>query len=361
MRLIPRPKDIQLAAEYAVDRVIGERFADVTPLPATTIVDVPQCHVTRYEGGRRSGEPVLLIPPLAAPAFVYDMRRGCSLAEFLLDHGRRVYLVDYGQITFAERHLGLENWIDDIIPHAVRAASEDSGGKAVHLVAWSLGGTMTALMVAKHHELPVASVTMVGSPLDSHQVPLIALFSPFVELTGGVFGTTLYRALGMAPGAIVKRIFQVATFDRYVAKPFMIMQNLGDPEYLAQIEAVDRVVDGMAAYPGRALGQIYHDILRLNELAEGRIEFHDEVIDLRAIDRPLLAIAGEHDGIAPVGAVHHIRKFVRNAQLETAPGGHLGVLTGRNAATTTWPLLNDFISSAARKAARKARRRAAVT
>jgi polyhydroxyalkanoate synthase len=29
-------------------------------------------------------------------------------------------------------------------------------------------------------------------------------------------------------------------------------------------------------------------------------------------------------------------------KLETAPGGHLGVLTGRAARTTTWKLLDGF-------------------
>ena len=32
----------------------------------------------------RPGTPVLLVPPLAAPASCFDLRRGCSLAEHLL-------------------------------------------------------------------------------------------------------------------------------------------------------------------------------------------------------------------------------------------------------------------------------------
>jgi poly[(R)-3-hydroxyalkanoate] polymerase subunit PhaC len=53
------------------------------------------------------------------------------------------------------------------------------------------------------------------------------------------------------------------------------------------------------------------------------------------------------DGIAPVAACHHIRELLPNArslQLETAPGGHLGVLTGRAARGTTWVLLDQFLA-----------------
>ena len=35
-----------------------------------------------------------------------------------------------------------------------------------------------------------------------------------------------------------------------------------------------------------------------------------------------------------------------SVQLETAPGGHLGVLTGRVARQETWPLLDGFLAAA---------------
>ena len=60
---------------------------------------------------------------------------------------------------------------------------------------------------------------------------------------------------------------------------------------------------------------------------------------------PLLAVAGRGDGIAPVPACHHLADLVPNAEitLETAPGGHLGVLTGRAARATTCNLLDAFL------------------
>ena len=60
----------------------------------------------------------------------------------------------------------------------------------------------------------------------------------------------------------------------------------------------------------------------------------------------LLAVAGLGDGIAPIAACHHIADLVPNVasvDLETAPGGHLGVLTGRAARGTTWILLDRHL------------------
>jgi polyhydroxyalkanoate synthase len=56
-------------------------------------------------------------------------------------------------------------------------------------------------------------------------------------------------------------------------------------------------------------------------------------------------------------------------RLKTAPGGHLGVLTGRAAVHTTWPLLDAFLDEPAaarpapprgRKPARRRQVRAAA-
>jgi polyhydroxyalkanoate synthase len=61
-------------------------------------------------------------------------------------------------------------------------------------------------------------------------------------------------------------------------------------------------------------------------------------------------VAGETDVLAPQPAVHHVGNLLPNARevrLEIAPGGHLGVLTGRAARRTTWPALDEFLQDAA--------------
>lgn len=350
MRLIPAPRDIQKATENVVDRVLNGRLADVTPLPGTVILDRPQCHVSRFSQSKRSGEPVLFVPPLAAPAFVFDMRRGCSYAEYMVDQGFDTYLLDYGAISFNERHLGLENWIEEFIPDAVRAVSKRSKGRPVHLVAWSLGGALAALALANDQKLPVASLTMIATPIDTGHVPMIALARPFVELTGGAVGTALYRMLGTAPGPIVKRIYQLATFDKVITKPLAIAQNLADRDSLEQIEAVDRMMDSMTSFSGRAIGQIYHDIVRTNDLADGRIAFGDNELDMRDVKVPVLAVAGLDDGIAPVDSVHHVKDFIPQAKLLTVGGGHLGLLAGRGAIESTWPASAEFIKRSSKSA-----------
>ena len=62
----------------------------------------------------------------------------------------------------------------------------------------------------------------------------------------------------------------------------------------------------------------------------------------------MLSIAGEADVLAPEAAVRHVGALLPNAaevRIETAPGGHLGVLTGRGAVQTTWAHLDAFLAT----------------
>ena len=64
----------------------------------------------------------------------------------------------------------------------------------------------------------------------------------------------------------------------------------------------------------------------------------------------LLSVAGQTDVLAPRAAVHHVGEVLPNAaqvRLETAPGAHLGVLTGRGAVRSTRPLPDGFLAEPA--------------
>src|SRR3712207_5162700 len=143
---IPTADDLGAAAANVFDAIFRGGLADLRRMPATLIDEGPQRSVYRYlplqsapHDPDDARAPVLLVPPLAAPAICFDLRRGCSLAEHLLQGGRATYVVDYGQINFADRTLGLEHWVEEVIPQAVRAASADAGGRPVKLVGWCLG------------------------------------------------------------------------------------------------------------------------------------------------------------------------------------------------------------------------------
>ena len=283
MDLIPKPDQVASAASNVAHKLIYGGLADLRPMPRTLIDDGPLREVYHYrpqKKTRETGDPVLLVTPLAAPALCFDLRRGCSLVEHFVQKGRPTYLVEYGEISFKNRKIGMEHWVEEVVPEAIKSVSEHAGGRPVHVIGWSLGGIFAALAAADRPELPIASLTVVGSPFDVKQVPMVAPLRPILRLTDGGIVTQIYRMLGGAPKPLVRRAFQLSSGTKLITKPIAILQNLDDSEWLAQIEAVDRFTDNMIAYPGRSFGQLYHRMLKHNQLLTGKVDLSGHEIDV---------------------------------------------------------------------------------
>jgi polyhydroxyalkanoate synthase len=364
--LIPKPDQVISAAGNLAHKVLYGGLADLRPMPRTLIDEGTLREVYHYRPVAKvqeQGDPVLLVTPLAAPALCYDLRRGCSLVEHLVGAGRPTYLVEYGQVSFKDRNLGMEHWIEEVVPTAIREASAHAGDRPVHVVGWSLGGIFALLAAAADPDLPVASLSVLGSPVDVSQVPLVAPLRPLLNWANGRGPITKgYQALGGAPKPLVKWAFQLSSFQKLVTKPVAKATHYDDTEFLAQMEAVDRFTAGMIAYPGRTFGQLYHRFVKGNALVEGTFDLGEVTGDEDALGRtvsfaditaPVLVCAGATDGIAPVGAVKAVVPLLSGSaevRFEIVPGGHLGMLTGRAARTTTWTVLDEWVSqwSAAR-------------
>ena len=353
MDLIPKPDQVVSAASNVAHKVLYGGIADLRPMPRTLIDDGELREVYHYRPAattRQVGDPVLLVTPLAAPSTCYDLRRGCSLVQHFVTEGRPTYLVEYGEVSFRNRNLGLEHWVDEVVPTAVREVSAHAGGRPVHVVGWSLGGIFAMLAAADSPDLPIASLSIVGSPVDTSLVPLVAPLGPLLQLNataGRGAVTRAYQAMGGAPKPLVKWAFQLSSFQKLVIKPLALATHLDDADFLAQIEAVDRFTAGMIAYPGRTFGQLYHRFVKGNVLRTGTFELDDRTIDLARIDVPVLVFGGATDGIAPVPAVKALVPLLSGSpdvRFEIVPGGHLGMLTGRAARDTTWRVLDAWLA-----------------
>ena len=123
MDLVPKPDQVVSAASNVAHKVLYGGLADLRPMPRTLIDDGTLREVYHYRPAakvREQGDPVLLVTPLAAPSLCFDLRRGCSLVEHFVARGRPTYLVEYGQVSFKDRNLGMEHWIDEVVPAAIR-------------------------------------------------------------------------------------------------------------------------------------------------------------------------------------------------------------------------------------------------
>ena len=123
-------------------------------------------------------------------------------------------------------------------------------------------------------------------------------------------------------------------------------------------------MDQMHAYPGRTMGQLYHRFFRVNELAEGTLDLGDEDGEIRPRRRararccrsPVRRTCSRRG--RPSTTSPSCCRTRRRSGSRRRPGGHLGVLTGRGAARSTWAWIDDFFADGdAGSATAPARRR----
>lgn len=331
---------------------LGDGVEQYDGLSATVLSDAPHRRLVRYDRTTtaRATRPVLLVPPLAVSARCFDLRPGQSLAGHLLEAGRATYLVDYGRITFADRGMGFEAWIDDILPTAIHAVLADhaAGGDpadGVDLVGWSLGGTMSLLTAAAHPDLPIASLTAFGTPIDYTQIPAIQPLVVADRLLGTRAVTAPTAALGGVPRHLVRASYRAMAPKRELTKAVHLAKNILDTEALARTSAIDDFIGEMPGYPGRAYHQIHTRLMVRNELASGTVRLsRKREVRLADVRTRVLFVGSETDNIADGPAVRAGADVVPGARYAAADGlSHLGLVAGPKAADVSWPLLDEFL------------------
>lgn len=332
------------------DFLVRGGIADTTRTPSEVIGTGRTRELRRYvadAGVEAAGDPVLLVPPLGAQAFCFDLRQGLSMAQHLVGSGRPTYLVDYGPLKGEDRLLGIEHFINDVLPPAIRAVSEDAGGRDVHLVGWCMGGLFSIGAAAVHPDLPIRSVAMVASPFDLSKNPMLAPVRAISRLTGGRLIGTVLKVAGSVPAPVVSLGFKATAATTYLKKPKTLWTRRDERDFLGQIQAVDQIMNNMLTYPGRATLQAYQRLAVRNELASGKVQGPNRVVDLADVSVPVMNVAGETDVLVPAPVAHHVGDLLPGSpdvRLPMAPGGHLGVLTGIKAPATTWAYVDSFLA-----------------
>lgn len=334
----------------------GDRVADDRPTPHTVIVEGPHRTLRRYgtdddlAAARSAGRsPVLLVPPLAVPARCYDLAPDMSIVAFLLSTGRIPYVVDFGEMHYSDRHLGFEDFVDDIAPQAIYRVIDDyARSPSLDLAAWSLGGTVAFLTVAAHPELPVRSITAIGTPLNYALVQPYPLVRAVTRPIGTTPVTLALKAMGGIPAPLVRAAYRATAWQREIRKPGYIMRNADNTEALARMQVIDWFQESLPGYPGKLSEQMWQNLVFRNELATGVLDFDGRFIDLTAIAVPIQLFGSHRDAIVSWAAAHHgIEIFADSPHVHftTVETSHLGLIAGSDASATTWPRIDEFLTA----------------
>jgi pimeloyl-ACP methyl ester carboxylesterase len=264
------------------------------PLATTTWVPTEDGAWVSLHHHPGRGAPVVLVHGISSNHRFFDLSDGQGLADWLVEHGRDVWMLDLRGHGDAERAPDGKRqrggWtVDDYGRYDVHAAIERvcnvTGARQVDYLGHSMGGMVGAIYLGVHGDERVHSATFMGSP---------GAFDPEQHLYG------LARAGFALGGAITSGsptpVFAEAAADLGRATPGRLQERLYNRENMdrATIRTMLReVVSPLYRREMRQFGRM---------MADRRFESWDRSTDwlaaLAPVTAPLLVIAGAGDEVA---------------------------------------------------------------
>lgn len=308
---------------------------------------------------RAVATPLLMVHSLISKPYILDLYPGGSFIEFMLRQGFDVYLLDWGTPTEEDRTLRLEDYVQGLIPAAVRFIGRRSPTRHVSLLGYCMGGLLVTLYAALHPRAPIDAILCLTTPVDFSKMGLFSVWADrrYFDVDG------LVDRLGNVPAEFLRRSFSMlkpaSEFSpvRYIS----LWQNILNDRYVDQYKAFNKWTNDHIPFPGECFRQVVKDLQWENKLISGELELGGKRVDLGAIKRPFLHVNAKRDHIVPPASADPLVALVGSADKEqiTLDGGHVGIVAGRAAMRDLWPRVAAWLAERSSPGAARPRSAAA--
>jgi putative long chain acyl-CoA synthase len=289
--------------------------------------------------GADPGPPVLLVPPMMLAADVYDVAPNSSAVAILREQGSDPWVVDFGAPEREEG--GLERTLADhvlAVSDAVERVHELTG-RDVHLGGYSQGGMFCYQTAAYRRGEGIDSVITFGSPVDTRQAMPFGIPERFASDAAELFAD-LFRVWSL-PAWASRTGFRLLDPVKTLRGQAEFIMHLHDREALLRRERQRRFLEGegWVAWPGPAMADFLRQFIAHNRMLEGGFVIEDRLVTLADIRRPILAVVGTVDQIAPAAGVRAIGQAAPAAEIYELDlrAGHFGLVVGSTSSAVTWP------------------------
>ncbi|TCM64502.1 polyhydroxyalkanoate synthase [Acinetobacter calcoaceticus] len=341
-------KNLSMRVFKAKSLVLSQRT------PYKVIAELETAQVRYYAAANKKyTEPLVFVAPLAINMSIYDLYPYRSQVKYFTDAGFDVYLIDWGKLTFAHRHLNFLNFINDAIPHCIAQIQQHAKTDQISLHGWSMAGLFVLLYTALHQPHAVKNLIVLGSPIDSWASgnigllyqKLNALLCRLPKLQQRLYSEKIphhfIHSLGLLNALGFKIIDPKGWYDGHK----QLLMNLDNPKFIHEHATLGHFLNHMIDYPGGINQDMLFNIWLQNPLKSGHIKIQQQQIDLKNIKCSLMVGAGISDQMVTAAAVKPLVDLTSSPDVsfQLIPGGHLGLMSNQNSADQFWPQLKYWL------------------
>lgn len=272
----------------------------------------------------RRSTPLLLVYALVNRPSILDLEPDRSLIRGLVDAGRDVYLLDWGDPSDADHARLLDDYVLGILGRAVTTVGR---GRPIDLLGVCQGGVLSLLYAARQPRHVRRLVTMV-TPVDFHTPDdLLSQWARAVETPVGIDPQPV-------PGVLLDALFQsLAPFRLGVGKIIDLLDHVQDEAWVRRFRRMEQWVHDGPDHPARLCTTFLTEFYQQNRFVTGGLALAGQAVDLHQIHAPLLNVYGLHDHIVPAASSRALARLTQSKRYTeiAVPTGHIGVFVSARA------------------------------
>lgn len=240
--------------------------------------------------------PLLFVPPLVNKYYLFDLTPKASYLKWLVDQGHTVFVISWANPDESHADAGLDAYVKDGVIAALDAVEAATGEADADLVSYCLGGTLSAMTLAYLAQTGradrIASVTLIATLVDFGDMGEWSVFTSEQDLNA--FDRYLDEK-GYVEAHDLTKLFSAVRANDLIWSSVVNHYLLGD-----EARASDLLwwFDDGSRIPARMLKEYGRQILRGNQLKDGGVAIDGVMLDLKAIETPVMIVALKDDHVS---------------------------------------------------------------
>jgi len=314
--------------------------------PSEVIYEEDRLKLRHYKSANLmpGATPLVIVFALVNRPYILDLKEGKSVVSHFLRQGFDTYLIDWGVPTDADRQLGLDDYINGYLLNVVKHVRERTGAKAVNVMGYCMGGTMSSIFTALHPTL-VRNLVLMATGID---------FTPRGDGLLGLWSDPKYfdvdkfvDAFGNCPADFLQRAFLLLKpIGNLLEKPLNFYEKMGDAAFVDDYFAMEGWLNDNVPVAGETYREFVKYLYQQNRLVKGTMPLGRHVVKLRNITCPVLNIMATKDDLVPCAQSLPFNDLVGSTDRQTFqfPAGHIGLAVGSKAQKELWPQVVQWLA-----------------
>ncbi|MFL5426333.1 MAG: alpha/beta fold hydrolase, partial [Myxococcales bacterium] len=241
---------------------------------------------------------------------------------------------------------GLEDYVLEYLPRALRKVKAVSGSESFTVLGWCIGALLSTLYASLRPDDGLKNLILLTAPLDFSNHEAISLARMAAERNFDV--DRMLAAHGNMPAEMLDYgAKMLKPVENFVGSYVRLLDNLHDKRVVESWHAMNTWVNDGIPMAGRTYRQLVVDLYRQNRLMNGTLALRGEKVDLGQLRANLLNVIAEDDHITPPcqsdGLVDRVASTDKTVL--RVPGGHIGIMAGSGAVKTTWPKIDAWLAA----------------